>query len=310
MTQVTTESKDVFLKRLTDSFEEKLSKAEAKNVSEFVHQFFGGLPMEEITGKRFSDVYGAMLASWKFLQHHDLKKPKVRVFNPDLEGDGWQSTHTVVAVLHQNIPFLIDSIRMALNKQELTVHSIQHAVLDIDRGKSGNLKTLLPRNVDAKSGASESIMFISVDRHNEVKHLDELKEAIETVVEEVRVAVNDYPDMRDSAEALISEFKKLPKSIPASDVAEAGEFIKWLVADHFTFLGSVEYDFIKKGDDTTLEFVKNSHRGIMKSHTESHHRLKLVDLPQRTQEHILKPNIFTFAKSSERSRVHRPAYPD
>ncbi|MFD2228937.1 NAD-glutamate dehydrogenase [Alkalimarinus sediminis] len=310
MNHVTTDSKAIFLKQLTDAFEEKLDKAEAKKVTDFVFQFFGGLPMEEITGKRFSDIYGAVLASWKFIQHHNFKHPKVRVFNPDLEEDGWQSTHTVLAVLHQNIPFLVDSVRMALNERELTVHSIQHAVLDMERDRTGNLKKLLRRDASTQTDKSESLMFIEVDRHNESSSLDELKSAIETVVKEVRVAVGDYEGMRDSAEALIKEFSKLPKSIAAADIAEAGEFIKWVVADHFTFLGSVEYAYKKSGDDITLEVVKDSQKGIMKSHTESHHRLKLSDLPKRTQEHILKPDIFTFAKSSERSRVHRPAYPD
>ncbi len=310
MNHISTESKGVFLKQLTDKFDEKLSKTEAKKVTEFVFQFFGSLPMEEITGKRFSDIYGAVLASWKFLQHDNKKHPKVRVFNPGLEEDGWQSTHTVIAVLDQNIPFLIDSIRMVLNERELSVHSIQHSVLEVERDKTGNLKKLLPRQADTSSDSAESLMFIEVDRHNEAKHLDELKTAIETVIEEVRVAVNDYSDMRDSAEALIKQFTKLPKSFPAEEVSEAGEFIKWMVSDHFTFLGAVDYDFKKVDGGISLECVKNSVKGIMKSHTESHLRMKLADLPIKTQEHILKSEIFTFAKSSERSRVHRPAYPD
>ncbi|UZE97582.1 NAD-glutamate dehydrogenase [Alkalimarinus alittae] len=310
MNHVTTDSKAVFLKQLADTFEGKLEKAEAKKVIDFVFQFFGGLPMEEITGKRFSDVYGAVLASWKFIQHHNLKQPKIRVFNPGLEEDGWQSTHTVVAVLHQNMPFLVDSIRMALNQRELTVHTIQHAVLESDRDRGGHLKKLLARDPKAESDKSESLMFIEVDRHNETANLDELKVALETVVKEVRVAVSDYEGMRENAEGLIKEFSKLPKSFSAEDIAEAGEFIKWMVADHFTFLGSVEYSYKRANGDVILEVVKDSQKGIMKSHTESHHRFKLADLPKRTQEHILKPDIFTFAKSSERSRVHRPAYPD
>lgn len=310
MNHVLTESKAVFLKQLADAYEDKLEKAEAKKVIDFVFQFFGGLPMEEITGKRFSDIYGAILASWKFIQHHNFKHPKVRVFNPDLEEDGWQSTHTVIAVLHQNIPFLVDSIRMALNERELTVHSIQHAVFELDRDRSGNLKKLLPRNPSVQSKKSESLMFIEVDRHSEAANLEELKAALETVIEEVRVAVDDYEGMRDSAEGLIKEFSQLPKSFSDADAAEASEFIKWMVADHFTFLGSVEYAYKRTDSDITLEVVKDSQKGIMKSHTESHHRFKLSDLPKRTQEHILKPDIFTFAKSSERSRVHRPAYPD
>ena len=41
---------------------------------------------------------------------------KVRVYNPQIEQHGWQSTHTVVEVVTDDMPFLVDSVSMALNR--------------------------------------------------------------------------------------------------------------------------------------------------------------------------------------------------
>lgn len=119
------ESRQDLLKQLQERLEARLEPKRAEAIDAFAQQFYATVPVEDLVNRRLDDFYGATLSIWQFLQHHDLASPKVQVFNPDFEEHGWQSTHTFVAVLHKDMPFLVDSVRIALNRRGLTVHAIQ-----------------------------------------------------------------------------------------------------------------------------------------------------------------------------------------
>ena len=63
--------------------------------------------------------------------------PKVRVYNPRFEEHGWQSTHTAVEIVTDDMPFLIDSVSMELNRRGCGVHLIIHPVLRVRRDADG-----------------------------------------------------------------------------------------------------------------------------------------------------------------------------
>src|SRR5690606_11493115 len=96
-------------------FQQQLQAALAQHVSQqalpqlglFAEQFFGIIALDELTQRRLSDLVGCTLSSWRLLERFDSAKPEVRVFNPDYEKHGWQSTHTAVEVLHRDLPFLV-----------------------------------------------------------------------------------------------------------------------------------------------------------------------------------------------------------
>src|SRR5690606_31314412 len=97
-------------------FQQQLQAALAQHVDEtllpqvrrFAEQFFGIVALSELTERRMSDLVGSTLASWRLLERFDPAAPKVHVFNPDYEKHGWQSTHSVLEVLHPDMPFLVD----------------------------------------------------------------------------------------------------------------------------------------------------------------------------------------------------------
>ena len=47
--------------------------------------------------------------------------PKVRVYNPEFEQHGWRTGHTVVEVVTDDMPFLVDSTTMELSGHGPTV---------------------------------------------------------------------------------------------------------------------------------------------------------------------------------------------
>ncbi len=312
MNALTVANKDQFFERLAEEFSRKITKAEARKISEFVKQHYAHIPLEELLSRSLSDTYGAVLAAWQFLQKRSAEETPVAVFNPDLEGDGWQSTHTVVFVLHPNIPFLIDSLRIAINQREIGTHSIQHSILQVERDKAGKLKKLLPTTKsDSGSAAYEAFIVLEIDRHSNPEDLKDLEHTLQTVLHEVRIAVADFPVVTGKVNEIINELDSTNAGISAEQKKEAQAFLSWLVNDHFTFLGYDEYDFVKDKSGVVVRRVEDSELGILHVNNERPAQVRLNKLPQRTRNEMTRANdIFIFAKSAQRSRVHRPAYPD
>ncbi|MBB5321226.1 NAD-glutamate dehydrogenase [Marinobacter oulmenensis] len=313
MNALTIASKEQFFEQLADAFTEKLAKTEAKKVIEFARQHYAHTPLEELLSRRFSDTYGAVLAAWQFLQKRSADETPVAVFNPELESDGWQSTHTVIFILHPNIPFLIDSLRMAINRREIGTHSIQHSILRVDRDEGGKLNKLVTGKKAPKNAPYEAFIVLEIDRHSDPADLRNLEDALQSVLHEVRIAVGDFPVMRDRVEEIVKELDTTTAGITEEDRKEAQAFLEWLVEDHFTFLGYDEYDFVSvsDADDMVVRRVADSEMGILRVNNERPEEVQINELPQRTRHEMMRTDdVFIFAKSAQRSRVHRPAYPD
>ena len=313
MKVVDVSSKKNFLKQIQDALHESLPKKEVEGVDAFVAQLLVSAYIEEFAGRRLADVLGSLLGFWKFVQTLPTDRAKVEVYNPNLEEFGWQSTHTIVAVLCHNMPFIIDSVRMVLSTRNVNVHGIQHAILHTERdgkGKLVQLKDAARKGKADDATAKESVMLIEVDRHSDQDALAALKVEIESVLTDVRTTVQDYPAMLAEAKALAQSLAdgKYP-GVDASEQQEGAAFLNWVADDSFTFLGHVEYRFDSK-DKQQLVKVPGSALGILRHLKNGELSIDLASLSSKARKNLQSPELFTFAKAYERSRVHRPAYPD
>ncbi|MYL22601.1 NAD-glutamate dehydrogenase [Vreelandella massiliensis] len=302
------ESRQDLLKQLQERLQARLEPARAAEVDAFARQFYATVPVEDLLDRRLDDLYGATLSIWQFLQHHDLDQPKVRVFNPDFEEHGWQSTHTFVAVLHPDMPFLVDSVRMELNRRGLTVHAIQNAVLAVERDDEHQLiRVTSTRDKEAPS-SRESLIVIEVDRHTEPQALTDIEHKLQEVLRDVRTAVKDYEPMCERAREAIQELEKVcPPQVDPDDHEEAIAFLEWLAKDNFTFLGYDEYVM----EDGELKRDTDSVLGVFRlDQPRYRERIRSEEGVDENGDYVLVPQLLTFAKSAHHSRVHRPTYPD
>ncbi|MFI0472819.1 NAD-glutamate dehydrogenase [Halomonas sp. HMF6819] len=301
------ESRQDLLKQLQERLEARLEPDRAACIEAFARHFYATVPVEDIVDRRLDDLYGATLSIWQFLLHHDPQSPKVRIFNPDFEEDGWQSHHTFVAVLHEDMPFLVDSVRIELNRRGLTVHAIQNAVFAVARDGRHHLETLTtPRDENAPE-ARESLIVIEVDRHSDPQALSNMEEKLHNVLRDVRTAVQDFDPMRHQITSAIQELEKnCPPQLDPDDHEEAIAFLEWLLKDNFTFLGYDEY-YLKDGE---LERDPNSVLGVFRlNQTRYRERIRTEEGVDESG-FVLVPQLLSFAKSAHHSRVHRPTYPD
>jgi len=302
------ESKDVLLNRLYEEMRNRLEVTEADELIAFASNYYATLSQSDLAEWRLQDLYGSTLACWLFIQQYK-GGGKVRVFNPDYEQHGWQSTHTVVEVLYEDMPFIVDSLRMELNRRNLAIHAIHNAVLTVKRDDEHQFKGLLANGSRAKAARRESLVFIEVDRHTDPFMLDDLQDTLSSVLSEVNSVVDDFVPLMEKAEILQAEYSGKVPGQTAADVKEVHEFISWL-ENHFTFLGYDEFEAIEENGNLTFKAVPGSQLGLLRECDDSCPISLLQDI-RRDSAHLTgTEELLVFSKSSTKARVHRPAYPD
>ncbi len=304
-----------FLSQLEEQLAARFSEEKVREIINFSSFYYASASLEDLSERRVDDLYGATVSTWNFVQKHNLDEAKIRVYNPDFEQHGWQSTHTVIEVLHRDLPFLVDSVRIELSRRGLTVHSIHNAVLKFQRDADGQQVRVVGRKdeLDAKSGdqSLESLIYIEVDRHTDQSELDDLAQSMTEVLSEVRTAVNDFPAMRDKAISLCEELaKSRPPHLSDADISEATAFLDWLNHDHFTYLGYDEYEVVDEDGKKVLKQMAGSELGVLKLDDPRYSVQSRHDMALDARQFVLIPELLSFAKSSSHARVHRPTYAD
>jgi glutamate dehydrogenase len=305
----TVASKADFQHHLQTALAQHVSEQALPQVALFAEQFFGIIALDELTQRRLSDLVGCTLSSWRVLERFEPSKPEVRVFNPDYEKHGWQSTHTAVEILHSDIPFLVDSVRMELNRRGYSIHTLQNNVFSVRRNKNGELQEILPKGTQGKDVQQEALMFLEIDRCSNAGELKTLEKALHEVFSDVRLSVADFQAMKAKAKELLVWLDKAKLKVEGAELEEIKVFMHWLLDDHFTFLGYEEFTVVDSAGGGRVVYDEQSLLGLSKrlraglTATDTH-------IEAEALSYLREPQLLSFAKAAMPSRVHRPAYPD
>ena len=305
----TAASKADFQHQLQAVLAQHISEQSLPQVALFAEQFFGIISLDELTQRRLSDLAGCTLSAWRIIERFDPRHPEVRVYNPDYERHGWQSTHTAVEVLHHDLPFLVDSVRTELNRRGYSIHTLQTTVLSVRRGLDGELVELLPKGTSGEGVQHESLMYLEIDRCANAAELNVLARELEQVLAEVRVAVADFQPMKDKLREILALVEQCPYAPAQNEKAEVNAFLEWLVGNHFTFLGYEEFTVAADAEGGQMLYDPQSFLGLTRLLRSglSAEDLRIEDY---AVNYLNEPLLLSFAKAAQPSRVHRPAYPD
>lgn len=312
------QEKSDLIATLCQQLQDNLPAERAAAVSKFSHIYYATAAAADFSQWKPENLYGSTLAYWHFIQQRQAKTANVRVFNPDYEQHGWQSKYTIIEVLQDDMPFLVDSLRMELNQRNLTIHYIHNAVISIKRNAKGELEEIFdPENAadDAQNKAqkkdaqNESLIFISVDRHTDSEGLQELQEQLQSILHDARAVVDGFEQMLARCDEQAAAFSKPIKGLDKDNIAEVHDFIVWL-KEHFTFLGYDEFELVEEKGKKRLQAVPDSQLGLLKSCDQYCRSALINEFDREAQGFELIPEVLSFTKSNRKSRVHRPAYPD
>ena len=228
-------------------------------------------------------------------------KANVRLFNPTLKEHGWESPHTVLQIANDDMPFLVDSVTMALAEQGIGVHVLGHPVIRLQRDKAGKLAAV-------GEGELESFMHLEIDRQPQAG-MAAIKARIEQVLRDVRAMVVDWDPMHAKMLEIADGLDKRTMPVSEAGRREAQEFLRWAANDHFTFLGYREYKVVKRGKEEVLEADEDSGLGLLRGKDAGKPRqLKSLAAHYMPQSGSVDALILT--KTNARATVHRPGYMD
>lgn len=292
--------------------------AEAKLIQDFLAQYYLGVSVYDLKEKSLEELYGALISQWHFIYQRKPGESKVRVYNPQLEQNGWQSAHTIIEIIHENKPFLLDSIRLCLNRQELNVRLIIHAEgIRFVRDADGNIRKIIGLDAYDKYSKAKNLpvaeapVYIEIDRQSDTAKLDEIARAIKLVLEDVDVMVKDWSKMLARLSESIALLESFATEKPKDSLREIILFLRWLADNNFTFIGVADYDFVHDGETSfKLSYVPGTGLGILSDDKIFNNVYRFQDMYPAAREEILGPNILLIGKTSTPSTVHRPVYTD
>jgi glutamate dehydrogenase len=224
-------------------------------------------------------------------------------------------TETVVDLVTDDMPYLVDSVTMALNRHAGDVRLIVHPMLTVRRDVAGAAHGLvhgspgIPGAVDERASGDalagdgavpESWIHVEL---SQVADADSLAADLRSVLDDLRVVMEDQRRMRGAARELVAVLT----DDGDPEEAEASEVLAWLSAGHFTFLGYLQYDLVRSGTETELRPVSGTGLGILRHDGANSFA---ITPPGGTAGHRRAARLLVLAKSSTRSTVFRPSYLD
>ncbi|MFC5497754.1 NAD-glutamate dehydrogenase [Caenimonas terrae] len=276
----------------------------------FVREQFRQLDDEDLAERSAEDLLGALLSHWQFGAVREQGRAKVRVSSPALAENGWSSSHSVVEIVNDDMPFLVDSVTMEINRQGLTLHLITHPIYSVGRDAAGQLTSIQPRAGGAQPG-NESWMLIEVDRMVDPRQRAELAAGLERVLADVRAAVQDWKPMVAKLHDAIAELEQAPASLQGPGLAESRAFLQWLANDHITLQGYRCHDLVRQQDQMALQLVPGSGLGVLRETAQEQLSASFSALPPQARALASHPEpVVIVTKANTRSTVHRAGYTD
>jgi glutamate dehydrogenase len=210
---------------------------------------------------------------------------------------------TVVELLQDDRPFLVDTVRLTLRRHGLAEQLLLHPILAAERGPDGALRSL-------EGGSRES--FIYVEFFPRLESPEE-RRAFE---EELRTALATVADVTDDYRRLVRAVRELWVNVEyAGRFLEGGgeragkvcRFLDWLLEDHFVLLGFRLYDLALRDGERELRLRTGSGLGMWRSDATSRfvRPQRGAEVPAEVQRFLDDPRIIQVGKARAESRIHR-----
>ncbi|WP_078625317.1 NAD-glutamate dehydrogenase domain-containing protein [Streptomyces iakyrus] len=311
------EAKAELLERAARIAENSPAEVDPDAMLAFLRRYYLHTPPEDLTDRDPVDVFGAAISHYRLAENRPQGTANVRVHTPTVEQNGWTCSHTVVEVVTDDMPFLVDSVTNELTRQGRGIHVVVHPQVTVRRDLTGKLIEVLPipPPSDLPQEASvESWIHVEIDRETDRDDLKQITADLLRVLSDVRKAVEDWEKMRDVALRMADKLPTEPTSdLRDQEVEEARELLRWLADDHFTFLGYREYQL---RDDDSLAAVPGTGLGILRA--DPHHAAEeshpvspsFERLPRDARAKAREHKLLVLTKANSRSTVHRPSYLD
>ena len=306
----TADARSRFLERVTEAALAAAGDRFGLDVEAYIFQYYRNTALDDLKDRAVADLAGAALSHLQLARKRPPGQPNIRVFNPAAGGEGWHSDHTIVQVITDDMPFLVDSTSMVLNRHGSYIHLTIHPVLQVLRDDRGRLLEIpLPEHA-GPDARLESFMHLEIDRETAPDVLQDLAAELERVLGDVRAACQDWSAMRGRAREICAALEANPPPLDPEIVKESRELLEWMAENNFTFLGYREYELVQGEETDALEPIEGTALGILRrappQQSVQHNTLAGREIRRQART----KDLLIITKANSRATVHRNSYLD
>jgi glutamate dehydrogenase len=271
---------------------------------------FAHVSLEDLAVPAPEALAGFVRSAASLLQKRMPGQPLVRLVDPPDTTDRPERALTLVEILNDNMPFLVDSVLGELQDSGAAIRLVAHPIVAVLRDRKGKLVAYHGTGPAPDGAIRESLIQVHVGRLALDSDRAALATRLESLLAEIRRAVEDWPAMMSRLREAIEAYAATPPS--GDDAGEAAAFLAWIADNNFTFLGAREYDFV--GDPATGRLTRAERPGLGLLADPGVSVLRrgrdLITETPAVRDFLMRPEPLAIAKANLKSRIHRRAYMD
>jgi glutamate dehydrogenase len=321
MADNTGEEKEALLAKAAEAGDMAAGDAGVGHLRNYLGAYYRHVALEDLVSAGPERLAATAIEQARFAAYRPQGRALVRVRRG--EAAACAATRDVVDIVTDDMPFLVDSIRMELTRHDVTSQLVVHPQFLVSRNIAGELREVIGL-VDGERLAPDEIAESWT--HIEIGRLPDgeaakLEQDLQRVLGDVRVAVEDWHRMQAKAVQLAEQLAMVfdgtvaeggapssGKSPGDESPAEVESLLRWLADGRFTFLGYREYDLLDGPDGMALRGVAGTGLGILR-HDRAGSK-SFAALPPEVRARARDPQLLILTKANSRSTVHRPSYLD
>ena len=295
------------IERVVAHLRERMARQPGAGEAEaFVRRYFERVALDDIADATVESLYGAALSLWNFGAERQPGTLKLRVYNPRLDEHGWACGHTVVEIVNDDMPFLVDSVTMAVAGAGQTIHLMVHPIIAMQRDAKGG------RTAKGGQTVTESFMHLQIDAQSDAAALAAIEAKLRADLADVRAAVGDWKAMLVKLDETLQALAGNPPPLAADEVGEVADLLRWMRDDNFTFLGYREYDYNARPGEEPMNITEGTGLGILR---DSARRVMVgregfISASPEVLKFLTRQELLIITKANARSTVHRPVHLD
>ncbi|SDH75023.1 NAD-glutamate dehydrogenase [Nonomuraea jiangxiensis] len=301
------EAKDELLQRAAERCAAGSEHVSTEEALTFLRFYYRHVAPEDLLDRNPVDVYGPAMSQRKLAEVRPQGRAVVRAYTPSLDENGWDPGHSVVEVVTDDMPFLVDSVTMELDRHGLGIHLVVHPQMRVRRDMTGRM---LGRGQEDVTGQMlvESWMHLEIDRQADPERLRVIEADLQRVLTDVRHAVEDFRKMRALAVQTAEDLSVNPPPLEPAEVEDSLDLLRWLADGHFTFLGYREYRLEHTDEGETLRALPGAALGILRDDKVGSDSFSA--LPPEVRAKAREKQLLIITKANSRATVHRGNYLD
>jgi len=300
------------IERLVAQAQSVIAAAELPLFQKFLRAYFDTASPDALSQRSVEELLVVAHAHWQFAAGRGQHEAKVRIISPGSQGSagagGIGSTGTLAKVqsVVEDMPFLVDSLSMAVRESGSSVDWSVHPVVPLQRDGAGAIT-----DVGGAQAAAESLIHLECEPFADAQIAAQLEAKLNKLFTDLRGVVTDFAAMKARVRSFAETLQQPPPGADAAEFAEAREFLLWLAEDHFSFLGYAETDTVTDADGRSRFVTRDeASLGLARGGGAYADPDQLIAPREEVDKYSESTRLVVVTKANHRSTIHHPEFID